>query len=176
MQDPTLGSGPEPEMTVSPQAKTKPWQIEIDVILHDDSDPNNPDFTISSSLPCKDPDADKPVFEFYNRGRDGFDILFRLHDQTGKGYRFAEDKDDAVWSSQDEANCPTARMHEVFKPVRVTDGGAVAVVWNENPDRGGRGIGRFAYTLNVSKDGRKPFLPLDPIGDDRNGPRNFAKR
>jgi hypothetical protein len=176
MQDPTVGTGPEPEMTFSPDAKSKPWQIEIDVILHSDQDAKNPDFTIASTLPCKDPGADKPVYEFYNRGRDGFDILFRLHDQTGKGYRFPDDPVDAVWSAEDEANCPADRMHQVFKPRRVIEGGVVAVVWNENPDRGGKGIGRFAYTLNVTTDGRKPFLRLDPIGDDRNGPRNLLKR
>lgn len=148
----------------------KPWAVEVDVYLEADTDP--PRFRIESSLPIDTTKPDEPLLVFENNGRPGFEIRFYLYDLTEKGYRFPRDPDDAVWSTIGEDGCPTSEAHEVFKPIRVTQpNGTMLVVENDNSERNGGPIGKFRYTLNVTRTGSKPFLPLDPGGDDRDGPR-----
>ena len=154
-------------------ASDKPWPVDIDVYLYDANDPDG--FEVVSILPIDNSDPKDPLLVFENKDRPGFKLLFHLHDQTGEGYRFADDADDAVWSIKAEKGCPTKIAHEVFKPLRVKDG-TLLVVENENSDKDGGPIGKFRYTLNVSKDGKPPYLPLDPGGNDQNGPRTVKFR
>jgi hypothetical protein len=103
-----------------------------------------------------------------------FKIHFHLHDLTGQGYEFAGNADDAVWSQVGDT-CPQNEAHEVFQPKRTKRDGPfdvpMLVVYYPNDKK----VGRFRYTLNVSKTGRAPYLPLDPGGDGLNGPKTFRR-
>lgn len=150
----------------------KPWAVEVDVYLDEDTNP--PKFRIVSTLPTDTTNPEDPILLFKNNGRPGFELRFHLYDQTEKGYRFPRDPDDAVWSTIGEGGCPTSEAHEVFKPIRVTQpNGTMLVVGNDNSERNGEPIGMFRYTLNVTKTGSEPFLPLDPGGNDQDGPRTL---
>lgn len=153
-----------------------PWPVEVDVYLIDDSDPKDPTFKIRSTLPSKDPGSDHPILIFENEGRPGFDIRFYLCDQTGKGYQFAKNKADAVWSTIGENGCPTSEAHEVFQVLRVDQSGTMVVVRNDNKEKDGEPIGPFRYSLNVSVNGQRPYLCIDPGGEDRDGPRTLKFR
>ena len=139
-------------------ARFEPWTVEVDVHLLEASNP--PKFCIESFL--KDPD-DKLVFN--NNGRPGFKIVFHLHDETGEGFRFPEerDKDEAVWS-QLGSTCPKRKVLDVLKPIRIFDDGTKLTVHNPNPHPP---QGEFTYTLRVTN-GRK-WLDLDPGGVNQNG-------
>ena len=164
----------------------QPWQVQIDVYLEDDqSDP--PKFSIECPLPAYEVKSDPPLppkqyIRFENKHRPGFDILFHLHDLTGKGYKFPRSAEEAVWSRIGE-ECPDEAWSKhdgykdcmVFEPIRVVQPDQMTlVVFNENDKRNGAPIGRFSYTLNIGIDGQKPYLHLDPGGDDQNGARTFA--
>jgi hypothetical protein len=167
----------------------QPWQVQIDVYLEDDaSDP--PKFSIECPLPSYEVKSDDPkqpakkYIKFENKHRPGFDILFHLHDGTGKGYKFPRRAEDAVWSRTGE-DCPDEAWSQcdeykncmVFQPRRVVQPDQMTlVVYNENDKRQGEPIGRFSYTLNVGIGGEKPYLHLDPGGDDQNGARTFSFR
>lgn len=155
----------------------KPWAIDIDVYLQ--SDGANPKFYIESCLPKDSTKPDDELLIFRNNGRPGFELRFHLWDLTGKGYRFPRNKDDAVWSKVGDDDCPDSEAHEVFKPIRVVDGPdePMLVVHNDNPDEENGGpLRKFRYTLNVTTTGTRPYLPLDPGGDDQNGSRTFVSR
>jgi hypothetical protein len=161
----------------------KPWQVQIDVYLKND-DPV--EFSIECPLESYEVEdakvGTKKYVVFKNNHRPGFDILFHLHDLTGKGYKFPRRPEDAVWSKIGE-DCPDeawSKHHDyddcrVFDPSRVVMPEQLTlVVHNENdkkPD--GKPIGRFSYTLNVGINGERPYIPLDPGGDDQNGARTF---
>ena len=157
----------------------KPWLVQVDVYLEND-DPV--DFTISSSLPGKYARGEKnPILQFHNNHRPGFDILFLLHDGTGKGYQFARDLDEAVWSRIGDV-CPDERCDPpIFEPKSVhgpDDNNPPRLLVhfdNPDPDKTGSGIGRFRYTLNVSTNGSKPYKHLDPGGDGMNGARTLLR-
>lgn len=157
-------------------AGRNPWPVEVDVYLIDDSDPDDPKFELRSTLPAEDPDSEHPTFIFDNRGRPGFDIRFYLYDQTGKGYQFAKNRADAVWSTIGEHGCPTSAAHEVLECLRVDQSGTMLVARNENKERDGEPIGMFRYSLNISVNGQRPYLCIDPGGDDRDGPRTLKFR
>lgn len=137
----------------------QPWTVEVDVYLKDDSNP--PKFEIESFLNGPD---DKLVFR--NSGRPGFNIVFRLHDETHHGYRFPGPPDlkEACWSQLGSA-CPTQGVWDVFDPVRVFEGGMALTVRNENPCPS---QGEFTYTLRVTRDDEH-YLALDPGGFNQNG-------
>ena len=178
------------ETTIKPRASAKPkskagakprttargprekWKVQVDVYLEDDTtDP--PRFRIETCLPCYDAKPGDKIMVFNNNGRPGFEIHFHLHDLTMQGYRFARSRDDAVWSRIGD-DCPTTEAHEVFEVERVVEpDGTMLVVRNENDRRNNKPLGRFRYTLNVTTTGREPYLPLDPGGDDLNGPRTL---
>ena len=67
-------------------------------------------------------------------------------------------KDDEVW--------------DVFEPVRVINDRTTLVVRNDNPSPA---LGPFKYTLRVTNDDGNSYTELDPGGEDRNGPRTFAR-
>jgi len=50
--------------------------------------------------------------------------------------------------------------------ISVKDQGETLKTFNPNEDPV---VGVFQYTLNVSKDGKAPYLPLDPGGTNMNG-------
>lgn len=147
------------------------WDVVIDVYLNSVGPAPNydPDFDVQTCLPTK-LEADDPRRHvlFFNDGRPGFNITFRLFDNTngghGSGYRFAANNDDAVWSELGQ-NCPTARINEVFEQPKVKDA-TTLVVFNPNQDPC---LGEFRYTLNVSLDGNEPYVHLDPGGNNMNG-------
>lgn len=112
---------------------------------------------------------------FKNDGNSGFWIYFNLIDNTGLGYQFIEkDKNnkkvvaDAVWSVLGANNCPTTGTYDVFRARAVLHNGMTLKVRNSNVDKDE--LGQFTYTLRVSKDGGDHYHPLDPGGDNRNGP------
>lgn len=172
--------GPNPQSECEEQdsrrmAPEKPWAVELDVYLYEDSDP--PKFEVVSTLPTDKTDPEDPLLIFENKGRPGFELRFHLYDQTGKNYRFPLHEDDAVWSIVAESGCPSSEAHEVLKPLRVTEpNGTMLVAKNENDQKNGQPIGKFRYTLNVSTTGRAPYLSLDPGGVDQNGPRTLNFR
>lgn len=163
--------GLQPEPNAAVMGPNEPWTVQVDVYLEDDTtDP--PKFRIDSCLPSYDEKGDK-ILEFHNNNRPGFEVHFHLHDMTGKGYVFPKHEDDAVWSKIGN-QCPETEAHEVFEPKRVVQPDqTMLVVKNDNDKKNGSPIGRFRYTLNVSTTGRSPYLPLDPGGDDMNGPRTL---
>lgn len=151
-------------------AKERPWQVQVDVYLESDDDPDKPVFRIESSLPSHRLETGEKCLVFENNHRPGFTILFHLHDQTTSGYRFPPDADDAVRSRIGD-KCPDDQWtkNEVFRPLRVIDSGETLVVYNENGKRDGEPIDRFWYALRVFKDGNSKPLLLDPPGDNTNG-------
>ena len=156
-------------------APGRPWLVELDVYLEEDTDP--PKFRIESTLPIDNSDPEDPILIFQNKGRPGFELQFHLYDQTGKSYRFPIDEDDAVWSIIADEGCPTSKVHQVLKPTRVSrPNGTTLFVENDNEEKDGEPIGKFRYTLNVSTTGRAPYLPLDPGGVDQDGPRTLNFR
>lgn len=167
-------SKPEPWLEEDSRrlAPDSPWAVEVDVYLEADTDP--PRFRVVSTLPLETSDPNDPILIFQNNGRPGFELRFHLYDQTERGYRFPGQEKDAVWSTIGESGCPTSAAHEVFEPIRVTEpNGTMLVVRNDNSERNGAPIGKFRYTLNVSRTGRAPYLHLDPAGDDQDGPRTL---
>lgn len=155
------------------------WKVQVDVYLKDDTT-NPPEFRVESALPSYPEKPGDNILVFNNNGRPGFEILFHLHDLTGKGYRFPRNRDDAVWSKIGD-ECPEMEPDEadrVFRPVRVfePDGDKLIVENDNEKKRDGNPIGRFRYTLNVTtkENGTGPYLHLDPGGDDMNGPTSIS--
>jgi hypothetical protein len=151
----------------------EPWLVQVDVYLSDDTtDP--PEFQIESCLPRVTHtvgNKNEEYLVFDNHWRPGFRILFQLHDMTNmddpaNGYRFPHQAKDAVWSQQGD-KCPTEHCTpEVFVPVRVMEpDGTTLVVDFRNETN----IGKFRYTLRVTKDDGQNFLELDPGGTGNNG-------
>jgi hypothetical protein len=141
--------------------QSQPWTVEVDVYLKSDATP--PDFEIESFLKSG-PDG---RLVFNNCGRPGFNVVFRLHDETGLGYHFPSPPrlNDACWSQRGGDACPHSEIMEIFDPVRVFDDGTALTVRNENPCPA---QGEFTYTLRVTK-GDGSYLELDPGGLNQNG-------
>jgi hypothetical protein len=139
------------------------WEVDVYVYLHSDAPL---DFSVESYLQS---DSNSDNLMFYNRCHPGFYVYFHLIDETGKGYRFPQssNKDDAIWS-QMGTSCPTQAIYEVFdqNKINVKDQGATLKTFNPNE---GTAVGNFQYTLNVSTDGKAPYLALDPGGTNMNG-------
>ena len=106
---------------------------------------------------------------------DGFQVKFKLQDQTGEGYGFFLDPDknpadpnDAMWVEciGPKGFCPQkVSQWEGFVPTDVTDNRKTLIVDNPNDH-----LQYFGFALHFSKDNeKKPSLTFDPIGDDRNG-------
>lgn len=148
---------------------TKPWQAEIDVTLTSAGPPA--EFQIQTCLPV---DENGNII-FGNNGRPGFNLTFRLYDNTnnnqGSGYAFPQgvSEADAVWSVLGQSGCPSEGAWEVFpkESISVEDEGATLVVSNPNP--GPTPQGNFRYTLNVVKAGTTSYVAIDPGGTNNNG-------
>lgn len=150
----------------------KAWDVIVDVYLNSTGPgPNDAAFDILTCLPVVVSGTNpNPQIQFNNEGRPGFNITFRLFDNTnggnGSNFQFASNPDDAVWS-QLGSTCPTGPVWDVFpnNRTKVKDDTTVVVF---NPNEEGC-LGPFQYTLNVSVDGNPPYLPLDPGGNNMNG-------
>jgi hypothetical protein len=135
-----------------------PWTIDIDVWLEREG--SDPPFRLETYL-GRNRNGDI-IFE--NHRRDGFIINFNLRDPYNTGYLFPADKDEALYSAAGAA-CPSAKgQWGPFKAESVTNGNRTLVVRNLN---NGKQI--FGYAMQVTKTGGRPFLLLDPGGDNQNG-------
>lgn len=165
-KDRTAAKSKGKPMVKGPQ---KPWEIDIDVYLYSVGPPA--DFEIKTFLPR---DA-KGNPNFYDQGRDGFVISFRLYDNTnggaGSGYVFPNppappNKKDqwALWS-QKGPGCPPKDCGQwsEFTSQSVKDQGQTLVVVNEN-----KTVTEFGYTLRVTN-GDGKYHDLDPGGYNQNG-------
>jgi hypothetical protein len=149
------------------------WDATIDVFLNSVGPAPNyqADFDILTCLPVDWDGSDpNPTIFFFNRGRPGFKITFRLFDNTnggaGTNYQFANNKDDAIWSKLGDT-CPTGAVHDVFaKKDVVVQSGTTLLVKNPNDNSC---LGNFKYTLNVAIGGNGPYVHLDPGGQNMNG-------
>jgi hypothetical protein len=143
-----------------------PWEVVIDVYLNSVT-AGKANFDVQTCLPTEwngKPDSN-PVIFFFNDGRNGFNITFRLFDNTGEDYRFVQDKDDAIWSKLN-GPCPERGVWDIFKREhieRVDD--TTLKVFNSNKDDC---VGDFQYTLRVVSDDANP-INLDPGGVNMNG-------
>lgn len=147
-----------------------PWEVQVDVCLISDAPL---EYTIQSYLQSNPADPEELVF--CNNGHNGFNITFVLHDSTGKGYGFptGSNKQDAVWSEVGPGLCPgDPGAWNVFdkKTITVGGNGSKLMVHNPNPSPA---QGKFSYTLNVTTTGGKPYLALDPGGNNMNGATGF---
>lgn len=127
----------------------------------------NPPFTMKSKL-LKD-----GKLTFKNDHHPGFVINFNIVDDGG-GYTFPDSASDALAAAELEkgkSDCPKqgAKWSE-FTPLEVTNKNLTLRVENLNNHPA-----QFGFTMFVTKDGKKPYLELDPIGDNRNGPRTIAQ-
>lgn len=152
------GKGPT-KMAMAASAKDRSkWTVEVDVCLESDTEP--PKFRVESFLQAE-PNG---KLVFHNRGRPGFDIVFHLRDETGRGYRFPKSPTDAVWSQLGADACPQSEMWQVFKALRVFNDGMSLAVFNRNPCPA---QGEFTYTLRVTNGDE--WRNLDPGGSNQNG-------
>jgi hypothetical protein len=155
-----------------------PWTVDVDVYLYSVGPPA--EFTVDTCLPveldCDDPHG---RIVFRNNGRDGFNLVFRLFDNTnggeGSGYVFPDPPGPkhvsdhnkwALWSKEGEG-CPPAGYADQwseFTSTSVTDQGQTLIVRNKNSTRT-----LFGYTLRVTNDDGQTFVNLDPGGNNMNG-------
>lgn len=149
----------------------KAWEIDIDVYLYSVGPPA--DFEIMACLPV---DTANENLIFYNQGRPGFVINYRLYDNTnngaGSGYKFPNppappnrESEWALWSRQG-SGCPPLNHGQwaEFTSQNVKDQGETLVVINKNES-----VTEFGYTLRVTNDNGKNFVDLDPGGLNQNG-------
>ena len=132
--------------------------VKIDVIIEEDT----PDMKFrleSTDIPIG-PD-NHPYFK--NCDVMGFDITFTLKDPNNLGYRFPDMDADAIWSAVG-TGCPHSEAWEIFKSPKVLGAGKMLKVENANTV-----AANFAFTMNVSKSGQKPYRELDPGGTNQNG-------
>lgn len=127
------------------------------------------DFTIEPSPKGSPPKGTKGELIFKNDKHPGFDIYFDLVDKSGLGYKFPPPSKikSAVWSELGATSCPQDGKMQVFEPLSIDDDGMTLVVHNPNVDGV---LGAFSYMLRVTNDGGSSYLPLDPVGDNKNGP------
>lgn len=139
------------------------WDVDVYVYLHSGT-PG--DFTVDSYLQS-DPGSNNLIF--YNRHHPGFWVNFLLIDEQDLGYRFPlpSNKEDGIWSDLGIV-CPTSAkpVWTIFDKIEIKDNGLTLSAYNENV---APAVGEFRYTLNVSLDGKGPYLPLDPGGTNHNG-------
>jgi hypothetical protein len=148
------------------------WEVIVDIFLNSVAPDGTPDFDVQTCLPVKFVAGDPhPRIQFDNAGRPGFWIKFRFYDNTndgaGSGYRFPNHDGDAVWSQLGDT-CPSSPVYDVFpkNSLDVQDSGLTLLAFNPNPCPAQED---FRYALNVSTDGKKPYVHLDPGGRNMNG-------
>lgn len=127
------------------------------------------DFTIEPSPKGSLPKGKKGELVFENDHHPGFDVHFDLVDKSGLGYKFPppDKMSSAVWSELGATSCPRDGRMEVFQPLSIDNDQMTLVARNPNA---GTVVGGFYYMLRVTRDGGSSYLPLDPGGDNKNGP------
>ena len=156
----------QPTPSLEPQRPSRPWEVDVDVYLKSVGPPAQ--FDILCCLPV---DQNGNIV-FYNNGRPGFTVNFRLYDDTNSGYVFPNPPAPpnkimkwAMWSTQGQG-CPPQGSGQwpEFTSVNVKDQGQTLVVRNTNTTQT-----NFGYTLRVTNDGGATFVDLDPGGTNENG-------
>lgn len=128
------------------------------------------DFTIQPMPPGIIPMGPNGELIFQNAGHPGFFVHFDLQDPNNLGYSFPPQQKikEAVWSELVDGACPKAPgKWDVFDARNIDNKGMTLVVHNPNQ---APVLGKFGYTLRVTKDGGLTYLDLDPGGDNQNGP------
>lgn len=127
------------------------------------------DFTIEPSPKGALPKGTKGELIFKNNHHRGFDVEFDLIDNSGLGYKFppTDKMRSAVWSELGATSCPQAGKMDVFQPLSIKNNQMTLVAHNPNF---GSVVGKFYYMLRVTRDGGSNYHPLDPGGDNQNGP------
>lgn len=146
-----------------------PWEKTVDVTLESVS-PLKYSIVPTGTHPLP---SQNGMLVFDNDHHDGFNVHFNLIDKTGGNYRWPPNnlKDQAVWSKVGTSDkCPGSPSKEVFHAVSVDNQTRkVLTVNNPNPKPA---QGAFQYTLCVTNNDGKTYLPLDPGGLNNNGPRS----
>lgn len=149
-------------------------KVDVDVYI-DDPKSKPPIFRVVGSPKNNPPLPIGPdrELEFENNGHKGFRIHFNLQGDT-HGFFFPPNskKREAIWSEFGSEECPKGPdgVWEVFKPIevkKVAQERRTLVVHNKNECED---VGQFLYTLRVTKDKGVTYLPLDPGGNNKNGP------
>jgi hypothetical protein len=147
-----------------------PMEVHVLVFLHP-GDPKGDFHFETTDLPM----GPNNFLYFRNWGFPGFYIHFDLQEPT-LGYLFPESKlfppnppnqhlRAALFASS-QPGCPTSPSNwGQFDGEKVINNGKTLVVWNKNQTRRD-----FGYALQVTKDGGATYLPLDPGGQNKNGP------
>ena len=143
-----------------------PRDVHVNVILNSEK-PG--DFRIVPEPLGSLPTGPNGELIFENEGHSGFFVYFDLKDPNDLRFKFPPNNkmNDAVWSKLGVGACPDTEAWEIFDPRSVTNKGMTLKVRNTNV---GSEVGKFGYTLRVTKDGGASYLPLDPGGDNKNGP------
>ena len=153
-------TGASPPRPLADPFANKEWTVDVDVWL--DLHSSGLRFTLETYLP-RNPANDNIIF--HNHRRPGYIVRFNLRDPRNTGYVFPNNPADAL-SSSTGPGCPTGPgQWPGFAAAAVTNGGRSLEVRNRN-----NGHQDFSYTMWVSTTGSAPFTPLDPGGEDRNGP------
>ena len=146
-------------------SKGPPWEVDVDVYVY--AEDHDPPFLIESYLQTKE----NGNLQFHNRGRDGFNVRFTLHDRSGEGYQWPRpnEVDQALRVHQGEC-CPPEDCEpwDQFEPKNITQNRTVLTVRNLNEYEA-----KFYYTLRITKDDGATYRDLDPGGDNWNG--NFFR-
>jgi hypothetical protein len=141
-----------------------PQTVYVDVHIFDGL--NGLDFDLHSGI------ASGPkgrTLTFKNNGHPGFLVVFHIVDDTGRGFRFKRDPEDALWVRPiivpgDE--CPQGPCSwGQFEPQSVTGSRMMLIVRNRNEY-----TQKFGFTLRVI-DADDNEEDLDPIGNNQNGPQ-----
>jgi hypothetical protein len=143
-----------------------PRDVHVHVILNSET-PG--DFRVEPAPLGSIPTGPNGELIFQNNGHNGLFVHFHLIDNTGLHYRFPRqpNRSDAIWSQLGNGACPNTGIWEVFDPRNISADRLELIVFNPNVDPT---LGQFGYTLRVTKDDGAHYLPLDPGGDNQNGP------
>lgn len=113
---------------------------------------------------------------FNNDGNDGFRVFFDIEDPDNTGYRFPDDRREAMWVEAMEPGAPDACPMDYvywdqFQAKQVMDNNRTLRVRNLN-----REAKKFGFTLRFTKTpaNNGPCIPYDPIGDNQNGNWNMV--
>jgi hypothetical protein len=110
---------------------------------------------------------------FQNNGHEGFHVHFKLQDAQ---YYFAKGKDMALAAAKlvnpgDE--CPDqGRKWNQFNEVGLSSDLKVMTVNNPNAP-GQKSLFGFSLFVTKDKNGSGPYIKLDPIGDNQDGPVHY---
>jgi hypothetical protein len=164
-----------------PAAAAPPRQTTVNIILKSFDSTGKAQFELQpvGTDPLPQPIGPHQTLIFENApqgvGHNGINIDFVLIDQTGLGYTFPpQDKMTKAVSSQFGPidGYPPQGISRVLKPTGVSGArNSVLSVYNPNQNTPtDKGTGTFSYILWVTRDEGKTFAPLDPGGQNNDGP------